>query len=86
MRKLKLALAATLASSVFGLALPCHAQSGKQASPDSYIYTFTDDDLIGDTLSATTALIKVRRPAARITLIRPRASFVAEMVKSVESM
>ena len=90
MRLSKLPLAAALALSLFGLALPCQAQSGKSAgapkSEDNYIYTFTDDDLIGDTLSTTTALIRVRKPAARVTLIRPRASFVAEMLKSVELM
>ena len=83
-------LAVTLASCVFGLALPCHAQSGKAApsaqTPESYTYTFMDDDLIGDTLSTNTAIIKVRPHPPRIMLIRARASFVAEMIKSVELM
>lgn len=89
MRKPKLAFSVAVALSALSLAAPSFAQSGKAApskADESYIYTFTDDDLIGDTLSTTSALIKVRPPAARVTLIRPRASFVAEMLKSVEVM
>ena len=84
MRSFKLPVAVALSLSAFALAAPSHAQSGK--SDDGYIYTFTDDDLIGDTLGTTTALIRVRPPAARVTLIRPRASFVPEMLKSIELM
>lgn len=83
MRLFKLPLAGALALSMFALAAPSHAQ---RKADDGYIYEFTDDDLIGDTLGTTGAQIKVRPPAARVTLIRPRASFVPEMLKSVEHM
>jgi hypothetical protein len=35
-------------------------------------------------LNSTPPLLTVRRHGLRVTLIRPRASFVTEMLKSVE--
>jgi hypothetical protein len=55
-------------------------------SASSYSYTFLDDDLLGDTLSSPPPILKGGWRPKRITLIRPRASFVAEMLKSVETM
>ncbi|HKY37701.1 MAG TPA: hypothetical protein VJN18_17285 [Polyangiaceae bacterium] len=56
------------------------------AKADGYFYDFKDDYMVGDTISSNTAILKVRKPAARVTLIRPRTHFVAEMIKSVELM
>jgi hypothetical protein len=53
---------------------------------DGYGYTFDDDPLNAGGFSANDALIKVRPKAARTTLIRPRTSFVYEMLKSVEQI
>jgi hypothetical protein len=54
------------------------------AEPRDSFYEFSDDDMLGDTISSLTAIVKVRPPAAKVSLIRPRASFVPEMLKSVE--
>jgi hypothetical protein len=81
MRSFKLPLAGALALSVFAAANASQAQS---KADESLIYEFDDDDLMGDALGTTSALIRLRPDAARVTLIRPRASFVSEMLKSVE--
>ena len=85
MRLFKLPLAGALALSVLGLSASALAQSDGKADP-GYVYEFMDDDLVGDTLGTTSALIRVRPGAAKTTLIRPRASFVPELLKSVELM
>jgi hypothetical protein len=58
----------------------------KQPQEDSYTYTFIDDDLLADTLSSPPPILKGGWRNRRITLIRPRASFVAEMLTTVEAM
>lgn len=83
MRLFKLSLAGALAFSVLAASSMSQAQS---KADENLIYEFDDDDLMGDTLGTTSALIRVRPDAARVTLIRPRASFVPEMLKSVELM
>lgn len=60
--------------------------AGASGSGGSYTYTFIDDDLLGDTLSSPPPILKGGWRTKRITLIRPRASFVAEMLTSVETM
>lgn len=57
-----------------------------QARQDIDIYHFDDDALIGDTWGATPPLLRVRTKLPRVMLLRPRASFVAEMLKSVEGV
>ena len=59
------------------------AQNGGQRGSD-YDYVFEDDAMVGGTLSSTPPLLTVRRCGLRVSLLRPRASFVAEMLKSVE--
>jgi len=78
MRKPKILLVALLTA----LASPAAAHA--QTPAQHYTYDFEPDDLVGETMSTTPPLIKVRTKLPRITLIRPRASFVAEMLKSVE--
>ena len=64
------------------------AQSRHAAVPsnDAYTYTFTDDDLLADTLGSPPPVIHGGHRTTRITLIRPRAAFVAEMLESVETL
>ncbi len=53
---------------------------------DGYGYSFTDDPLAAGGFGPNDANIRVRVSAARVTLIRPRTSFVTEMLKSVENI
>ncbi|HOU92200.1 MAG TPA: hypothetical protein PLU22_14205 [Polyangiaceae bacterium] len=64
------------------------AQAAKdlEKSKDGYGYEFSDDPLAAGGFGPGDATIKVRPRAARTTLIRPRTSFVPEMLKSVENI
>jgi hypothetical protein len=62
------------------------AAAGAQSKVDAYSYHFDDDLMVGDTLSTTPPLLRVMPKRGRVMLLRPRASFVAEMLKSVEAM
>jgi hypothetical protein len=53
---------------------------------DGYGYEFDDDPLNAGGFGPNDATIRVRPRAARTTLIRPRTSFVPEMLKSVENI
>ena len=53
---------------------------------DGYGYSFDDDPLSAGGFGPNDATIRVRPRAARTTLIRPRTSFVPEMLKSVENL
>jgi hypothetical protein len=53
---------------------------------DGYGYQFDDDPLAAGGFGPNDATIKVRPKAARTTLIRPRTSFMPEMIKSVENI
>ncbi len=57
-----------------------------EKSKDGYGYEFSDDPLAAGGFGPGDATIKVRPRAARTTLIRPRTSFVPEMLKSVENI
>jgi hypothetical protein len=57
-----------------------------QKTSDGYGYTFEDDPLNAGGFGPNDATIRVRPRAARTTLIRPRTSFVPEMLKSVENL
>lgn len=58
----------------------------KFSDDDGYGYEFDDDPLNAGGFGPTDATIRVRPRAARTTLIRPRTSFVPEMLKSVENI
>lgn len=64
------------------------AQDVKETKEDTgdYGYEFDDDPLNAGGFGPNDATIKVRARAARTTLIRPRTSFVPEMLKSVENI
>ena len=53
---------------------------------DGYGYEFDDDPLNAGGFGPNDATIRVRPRAARTTLIRPRTSFVPEMLKSGENL
>ncbi len=68
---------------------PAAGSSGVKATDtgkDGYGYSFTDDPLAAGGFGPNGSEIKVRVSAARVTLIRPRTSFVTEMLKSVENI
>jgi hypothetical protein len=84
-RKIALGLAVGLAVIVASTA--ASAQDIKESkSDDGYGYTFDDDPLNAGGFGPNDATIRVRARAARTTLIRPRTSFVPEMLKSVENI
>jgi len=84
------------ASAVFLVASSAAAQApsprNKAASPQATVravdghdvYDFPDDPLMGEGLGANIAPISVLRHAARASLVRPRLSFVPEMLKTTE--
>lgn len=51
-----------------------------------YGYEFSDDPLNAGGFSVHDAVIKVRPGPVRTVLIRPRTSFVNEMLKSIEDL
>jgi hypothetical protein len=90
-RSLRVGLAAfALGIASFVLAPAVHAQGAakvKESKGDEgYGYTFDDDPLNAGGFGPNDATIRVRPRAARTTLIRPRTSFVPEMLKSVENI
>lgn len=62
------------------------AQAKNTEGDGGYGYEFSDDPLNAGGFGPNDATIRVRPTAARTTLIRPRTSFVAEMLKSVENI
>jgi hypothetical protein len=67
------------------------AAGGAGAGKDSgnggdYGYKFEDDPLSAGGFGPADATIRVRPGPVRTTLIRPRTSFVPEMLKSVENI
>lgn len=58
-----------------------------QVNDEEVLYKFTDGDgLHGVGVDVKGALISVRPSTGRVYLIRPRASFVPELQKSVEKI
>lgn len=84
MRRRNSRLALALGASVLVLAGGAAAQPSD--NEQRYGYRFEDDYMVGDTLASTPALLKIRPRVLKVSLLRPRASFVAEMLKSVETM
>lgn len=58
----------------------------QESEGDGYGYSFDDDPLNAGGFGPNDATIRVRSKAARTTLIRPRTSFIPEMLKSVENI
>jgi hypothetical protein len=59
---------------------------GAGKKDDGYGYEFSDDPLNAGGFGPNDATIRVRPGPVRTTLIRPRTSFVPEMLKSVENL
>jgi hypothetical protein len=60
--------------------------SAQIACAEDLTYKFDDDLLDAEGLDSNAALIKVRPKPPITTLIRPRASFVPELLKSIEKI
>jgi len=76
---------AVFASSALSFAQAKDAPGGGEGK-EGYGYEFDDDPLNAGGFGPNDATIRVRPRAARTTLIRPRTSFVPEMLKSVENL
>jgi len=59
---------------------------GSDSGKEGYGYEFSDDPLSAGGFGPNDATIRVRPGPVRTTLIRPRTSFVPEMLKSVENL
>jgi hypothetical protein len=84
-------VAISIGVAAFSLAPVALAQDAKAGGAggdkaDGYGYEFSDDPLNAGGFGPNDATIKVRPRAARTTLIRPRTTFVPEMLKSVENI
>ena len=62
------------------------AGAGGNGGNGDYGYKFEDDPLSAGGFGPSDATIRVRPGPVRTTLIRPRTSFVPEMLKSVENI
>ena len=62
------------------------AAGGGSGGNGDYGYKFEDDPLSAGGFGPADATIRVRPGPVRTTLIRPRTSFVPEMLKSVENI
>jgi hypothetical protein len=69
---------------IASMALAQKPASGKKE--EGYGYEFSDDPLAAGGFGPNDATIRVRPGPVRTTLIRPRTSFVPEMLKSVENL
>jgi hypothetical protein len=84
--KHSIGVAISIGVALFALAPAALAQDAKGDHADGYGYEFSDDPLNAGGFGPNDATIKVRPRAARTTLIRPRTTFVPEMLKSVENI
>lgn len=82
----RVALALGVGVAVSLTTLVASAQTQESKTDDGYGYSFDDDPLNAGGFGPNDATIRVRARAARTTLIRPRTSFVPEMLKSVENL
>ncbi len=78
-------------ATAFGQAPPAAGGAAPKATggggkDEGYGYEFSDDPLAAGGFGPNDATIRVRPGPVRTTLIRPRTSFVPEMLKSVENL
>ena len=85
MKPMRVLVAAAVAGAM-SAALPSPAAADPTKNDDQYGYTFKDDLLQAGQLTSQTAQIRVLNNGRRDLLIRPRAHFVQEMLKSVEHL
>jgi len=74
-----------MASQAFAQA-PKSTDGAPKGKDQGYGYEFSDDPLNAGGFGPNDATIRVRPGPVRTTLIRPRTSFVPEMLKSVENL
>jgi len=70
----------------FALAAPAAAQDRPDELAADVNYDFEDDDVAGTYRSPLGEQLIVRTGAGHTSLIRPRAHFIPEMLKSVERL
>ena len=84
-----------VSAALLAIAAPSRAQEGgggggvsttSSGASGDYGYKFEDDPLAAGGFGPNDATIRVRPGPVRTTLIRPRTSFVPEMLKSVENI
>ncbi|MCC6521975.1 MAG: hypothetical protein IT373_04885 [Polyangiaceae bacterium] len=80
------AAATTLLVAGAAAAQPGGAGAKETSADGGYGYEFSDDPLTAGGFGPNDATIRVRPGPVRRTLIRPRTSFVPEMLKSVENI
>jgi hypothetical protein len=96
-RRNKTSLIAIVGAGLILVAAPSFAQDASAAGGGGgggaggggggdYGYKFQDDPLSAGGFGPADATIRVRPGPVRTTLIRPRTSFVPEMLKSVENI
>ncbi len=86
-KKLVVAAAVAFGVAAFAVSPGALAQQAQGSEDgDGYGYQFDDDPLNAGGFGPNDSTIRVRPTAARTTLIRPRTSFVPEMLKSVENI
>jgi hypothetical protein len=91
-RTTKWLLGGFVAAALFFPSAPSYAQDAAPAAATGssgqgdYGYKFEDDPLAAGGFGPSDATIRVRPGPVRTTLIRPRTSFVPEMLKSVENI
>lgn len=86
MKKLLLGCALAAASWLLTAAASAEVKKTQHADDGSSAYEFRDDLLNSDVGLPPGGTIVVRPQAARMTLLRPRVSFVSELLKSVENL
>jgi hypothetical protein len=79
------------ALAVFGVTSTSRAEKTRADVPFSdsaggYSYLFTDDVMQAGAFTPNDARVVVASRVQRVTLIRPRTAFVAELLKSVENL
>jgi hypothetical protein len=82
-------LSGMIAGTFLTLSASSRAQDAAPSTPGAsgdYGYKFEDDPLSAGGFGPSDATIRVRPGPVRTTLIRPRTSFVPEMLKSVENI
>ena len=80
------ATVALVTSSSLSFAQEATATPSGAGGNGDYGYKFEDDPLSAGGFGPADATIRVRPGPVRTTLIRPRTSFVPEMLKSVENI
>jgi hypothetical protein len=62
------------------------ATQTRVAENGDYSYKFSDEDLLGDTLSEIGDMYRGRQKFARVLLLRPRTCLVSEILQSAEDL